>query len=84
MVQYQEQCNRITVEECYDAEEWVCEEEVEPDNSYGAPRVCFENLIFKYPLDLIISGPGHLPATGKFMFNIEYDSGQILKIFKTL
>ena len=43
MVKYQEMCNKIIVEECYDAEEWVCEEESQPDFSYGAPQVsqCF-------------------------------------------
>merc|ERR1719150_2032476 len=38
VVKYEEVCNRITVEECYDAEEWVCEDEQELDLSYGAPR----------------------------------------------
>ena len=37
MVQYEEMCTRMTVEECYDAEEWVCEEE--DISSYGAPQV---------------------------------------------
>ena len=39
MVEYEEICTRITVEECYDAEEWVCQEEPQLDLSYGAPKV---------------------------------------------
>ena len=39
VVKYEEVCNRITVEECYDTEEWVCEEEPQLDLTYGAPQV---------------------------------------------
>ena len=39
VVKYEEVCNRITVEECYDAEEWVCEDEQQLDLTYGAPQV---------------------------------------------
>ena len=55
MVQYQEQCNRITVEQCYDAEEWVCEEESQPESSYGAPKVCFES--FNFVQKLLFQAP---------------------------
>ena len=55
MVQYQEQCSRITVEECYDAEEWVCEEESQPESSYGAPKVCFES--FNFVQKLLFQAP---------------------------